>query len=60
MGITKSEMFDRGQNQIADFAKALAHPARVAILQHLVEQRDCMCGELVDALPFRNRQFRNI
>ncbi len=51
MGITKSEVFDSEQNQIAQFAKALAHPARVAILQHLINKGNCICGDLVDVLP---------
>ncbi|SDK18845.1 Helix-turn-helix domain-containing protein [Catalinimonas alkaloidigena] len=51
MGITKSEVFNAQQNQIAEYAKALAHPARVAILQELIRQKTCICGDLVDVLP---------
>jgi len=51
MGITKSQAFDKTQNQIAEFAKAFAHPARVAILQHLIKKKTCICGDLVDVLP---------
>lgn len=51
MGITKSQAFDKTQNQIAEFAKAFAHPARVAILQHLITKKTCICGDLVDVLP---------
>ena len=51
MGLTKSQEFSTEQNQIAEFAKALAHPARVAILQHLVKAPGCMCGDLVGILP---------
>lgn len=47
MGVTKSEMFTKSQNQIAAFAKVLGHPARIAILQHLMELNACVCGELV-------------
>ncbi len=36
---------------MADFAKALAHPARIAILTKLAESKDCLCGELVLDLP---------
>lgn len=50
MGITKRQVFSRHQNQIAEFAKALAHPARVAILQELAKN-SCICGDLVDVLP---------
>ncbi|GAA4447174.1 metalloregulator ArsR/SmtB family transcription factor [Nibrella saemangeumensis] len=51
MGVTKTEVFTAEQNRIADLAKALAHPARVAILQHLIATKSCVCGDLVDELP---------
>ncbi|MCK0157729.1 metalloregulator ArsR/SmtB family transcription factor [Cellulophaga sp. F20128] len=47
MGLTKTEMFTDEQNQIAIFAKAFGHPARVAILQHLFKINACVCGDLV-------------
>ncbi len=47
MGITKSEKFTAEQNQIANIAKAFAHPARVAILQQLFTLNTCICGDLV-------------
>jgi DNA-binding transcriptional ArsR family regulator len=47
MGITKSEKFSDAQNQIANIAKAFAHPARVAILQQLFKMDACICGDLV-------------
>ena len=37
--------------EIAKFTKALAHPARVAILQLLLQQKTCICGDIVDELP---------
>ncbi|MFD2570653.1 ArsR/SmtB family transcription factor [Spirosoma soli] len=51
MGVTKTEVFTADQNRIAELAKAFAHPARVAILQHLIATKSCVCGELVDELP---------
>lgn len=51
MGITKTEVFDERINQLARFAKALAHPARVAILEYLLQNRACICGDLVGVLP---------
>ena len=51
MGLTKAEIFTNEQNRIADLAKAFAHPARVAILQHLAKTQSCICGDLVDVLP---------
>ena len=51
MGITKTEVFSGRQNRIARYAKAFAHPARIAILEYLVKTRACICGDLVDELP---------
>jgi predicted transcriptional regulator len=50
MGATKSALFSKQQNDMAGMAKALAHPARIAILQHLVKKNACICGDLVDEL----------
>ena len=47
MGLTKIEFFSILQNDIARFAKAFSHPARVAILQHLFKTNQCICGDLV-------------
>lgn len=51
MGITKTEEFTKTQNELAGLAKALGHPARVAILQFLASQPSCVCGDIVDELP---------
>ena len=51
MGLTKTHKFNKTQNQIAEFAKAFAHPARVAILEELIKRNTCVCGDLVDVLP---------
>jgi predicted transcriptional regulator len=50
MGATKTELFTRQQNELAAMAKAIAHPARIAILQYLVKTNACVCGEIVDEL----------
>ncbi|WP_423148963.1 ArsR/SmtB family transcription factor [Rubrolithibacter danxiaensis] len=50
MGATKSEIFTEEQNRLAQLLKALAHPARIAILQHIIKSRACICGDLVDEL----------
>ena len=47
MGLTKTLGYTSEQQLLAQFAKALAHPARIAILQTLLEKRTCVCGELV-------------
>lgn len=51
MGLTKTEGFTKNQLDLAGLAKALAHPARVAILQFVATQRTCICGDIVDSLP---------
>jgi len=51
MGITKTEEFTIKDNKIAKYAKALAHPARVAILQLLIKKQSCICGDIVGELP---------
>lgn len=47
MGTAKTEIFSTHQNEIARFAKAFGHPARVAILQYLFKMNSCICGDLV-------------
>lgn len=47
MGITKTAIFTDQDNSLAAIAKALAHPARIAILKHLIKQDSCICGDLV-------------
>lgn len=50
MGVTKTEIFTDQQNKISTFAKAFAHPARVAILEHLFNLNTCVCGDLVNEI----------
>ena len=51
MGISKVKAFNDQQNKIAQNAKALGHPARVAIIEFLLKHESCFCGELVEELP---------
>lgn len=51
MGLTKTDAFTRFQNELAAVAKALGHPARIAILQFLIRSKSCMCGDIVKELP---------
>lgn len=51
MGLSKTQAFSERENRIADLARALAHPARVAILDFLSKQEVCICGDIVDQLP---------
>lgn len=51
MGATKSSLFLERHNKIAALAKAIAHPARVAILELIMKKGSCICGDIVDELP---------
>jgi len=51
MGATKTEHFTDKQNQIATIAKALGHPARIAIIEYLLKVNQCICGDIVNELP---------
>lgn len=51
MGATKSLGFTVKENKIAKYAKALAHPARIAILKILSARQSCVCGDIVYELP---------
>lgn len=39
------------EQELADLAKALGHPARVRILKILVERNACICGDIVEEIP---------
>lgn len=51
MAQAKSELFDPGLQSLAVLLKALGHPARLAILQHLSRMNACMTGDICDELP---------
>jgi len=51
MAFHKRAQFTSAEQQLAAIAKALGHPARVAIVRLLAQRRACVCGELVLELP---------
>jgi len=51
MGTTKSNNFTSKQNRKAELFKALGHPARIAIIEFLINQKSCICGDIVEELP---------
>lgn len=51
MGATKSYEFSVKENRLAKYAKALAHPARIAIVKLLASKQTCQCGDIVEELP---------
>lgn len=67
MGLTKTFHFNEEQNQLAVYAKAFAHPARVAIIQQIIKNKTCIVGTLTNALPLSQstisqhlKELRNI
>ncbi|HEX8563274.1 MAG TPA: metalloregulator ArsR/SmtB family transcription factor [Flavobacterium sp.] len=51
MGATKTDHFTEEQNRLAIIAKALGHPARIAIIEFLIKVDTCICGDIVNELP---------
>ncbi len=47
MGLTKTTLFSTNQNHLANIAKCLAHPARIAILEYLMKKDTCINSSLV-------------
>ena len=51
MAINKKDEFSKKENELSDFANAISHPARVAILKEIAKREECICGEIVEVLP---------
>lgn len=51
MAFHKKEEFGKKEQELAEFAKALSHPARIAILKVLAQKNECICGDIVEVLP---------
>lgn len=49
--MNKAEKFDESLQELARFAKAISHPARLAILQYLAETKTCISGDISDYIP---------
>ena len=47
----KPEVFDKELQELADFARVISHPARLAILKYLAETKTCISGDISDYLP---------
>lgn len=50
MGVTRTDIYTDKQNKIAQYFKVLGHPARIAILEHLMNLDTCVCGDLVNEI----------
>jgi ArsR family transcriptional regulator, arsenate/arsenite/antimonite-responsive transcriptional repressor len=51
MGATKTDFYTDNQNELAILAKALGHPARIAIIEYILKVNSCICGDIVNELP---------
>lgn len=51
MAFHKKEEFGKKEQELSQIAKALSHPARIAILKVLAQKNECICGEIVEVLP---------
>ena len=51
MGASKTDFFTDSQNELAILTKALGHPARIAIIEHILKVNSCICGDIVNELP---------
>ena len=51
MAVSKTELFNDVLQERANLFKALAHPARLQILQFLAETKTCISGDISDELP---------
>ncbi len=64
MGLTKTENFTNQQNELAQIAKALGHPGRIAIIQHLLKVNQCIGGDIVSevalAQPTISRHLKEL
>lgn len=51
MGASKTDHFTKKQNELANQLKAMAHPARIAIIEFLLKTEGCICSDIVNELP---------
>ncbi|QKG81257.1 helix-turn-helix transcriptional regulator [Tenuifilum thalassicum] len=49
--MNKKEIFDDELQELAQFAKAISHPARLAILKYLAETKSCISGDISQNIP---------
>lgn len=49
--LAKADLFPEATAVLAEQAKAISHPARLAIVEHLATRDTCLCGDLVNVLP---------
>jgi len=47
----KPQVFDKELQELAEFARVISNPARLAILKYLAETKTCISGDISDQLP---------
>lgn len=47
----KTDIFNTELQELSRFAKAISHPARLAILKYLAETKTCISGDISNSLP---------
>lgn len=50
MGASKTDFYSEKQIEMANLAKAIGHPARIAIVDYLLKVNSCICGDIVNEL----------
>ncbi|WP_126970902.1 ArsR/SmtB family transcription factor [Gynurincola endophyticus] len=50
MAYSKGAQFSQQQQMLAKVAKAISHPARIAIIDHLMTAKESICGEIVNEI----------
>ncbi|MET6991223.1 ArsR/SmtB family transcription factor [Sediminicola arcticus] len=50
MGTTKTQIFNKAQNELATIFKVLSNPARIAIIQYISQQQTCICNDIVEEI----------
>jgi len=50
MGNQLNDNFTENQFEIAELAKALSNPARIAILEYIIQSESCICGQIVNEI----------
>lgn len=51
MGVSKIDGFDKKTLRLAELFKAMGHPARMSIIQYMIENPSCICNDIVVELP---------
>lgn len=47
----KSDLFDDDLQNLAEIARVMSHPARLAILRYLAECKTCISGDISNEIP---------